>query len=282
MFSLILIAAVLAEPIVNRINSNPSSTWVATEYPRDVMSMSKLRRLASAKRSKESDYLSPAPTVPVNDLPESFDARAKWGSAILPVHDQGNCGASWAVVVADVIGNRIGIQGCPRGFMSTEEILSCDTSDQGCKGGSAINAWYYVHESFGLSTDSCIPYTSQEGKVPTCPAKCSNGSKIIRTYLYDAYAVNNLKQEVISRCIFDQGPLAMYLDAYEDFMNYKTGIYQHKEGKKLGGLYVLVLGWGVENNVPYWICQNGYFRILRGSNHCSCETEITYGLPDCL
>lgn len=48
-----------------------------------------------------------------------------------------------------------------------------------------------------------------------------------------------------------------------------------------------VLGWGVEDDTPYWLCanswntdwgDNGFFKILRGSDHCGIESEITAGL----
>jgi len=57
---------------------------------------------------------------------------------------------------------------------------------------------------------------------------------------------------------------------YEDFFNYKSGVYHHVYGKMEGGHAVKIVGWGVENDVPYWICANswdktwgedGFFRI---------------------
>ena len=31
-----------------------------------------------------------------------------------------------------------------------------------------------------------------------------------------------------------------------------AGVYEHKTGQYLGGHAVKILGWGVENEVPYW------------------------------
>jgi cathepsin B len=48
------------------------------------------------------------------------------------------------------------------------------------------------------------------------------------------------------------------------------------------------LGWGVEDGTPYWLVanswntdwgNNGYFKILRGSNECGIEDEIVAGIP---
>jgi len=56
----------------------------------------------------------------------------------------------------------------------------------------------------------------------------------------------------------------------------------------LGGHAVKLLGWGVENGVKYWLLANswnedwgaeGFFKILRGSNHCGIEGGLVAGTP---
>lgn len=55
------------------------------------------------------------------------------------------------------------------------------------------------------------------------------------------------------------------------------------------GHSVRIIGWGVENNIPYWTVANswgrlwgedGTFRILRGKNYCWFESFINSGIPD--
>lgn len=67
-----------------------------------------------------------------------------------------------------------------------------------------------------------------------------------------------------------------------------SGVYQHVTGQALGGHAIRILGWGVENDIPYWLIanswnsdwgDNGYFKILRGQDHCGIESMITAGLP---
>ena len=76
------------------------------------------------------------------------------------------------------------------------------------------------------------------------------------------------------------GPIEVTFSVYEDFLTYKSGIYQHVEGEKLGGHAVKLLGWGVENGVEYWKLANswnetwgedGFFRIVLGKNECGIE-----------
>lgn len=62
------------------------------------------------------------------------------------------------------------------------------------------------------------------------------------------------------------------------------GVYKHVEGKMLGGHAIRILGWGTENNTPYWLIanswntdwgNNGFFKILRGQDECGIEGQIS-------
>jgi len=70
--------------------------------------------------------------------------------------------------------------------------------------------------------------------------------------------------------IMANGPVETGFTVYRDFYNYTGGIYQHLSGSAMGGHAVKIIGWGVENNVDYWIVanswgsgwgENGFFRI---------------------
>lgn len=70
------------------------------------------------------------------------------------------------------------------------------------------------------------------------------------------------------------GPVEASFTVYEDFITYKSGVYQHKSGSALGGHAIKILGWGVLNGTNYWLCanswnpswgDNGYFMILRAT-----------------
>ncbi|KAJ9601788.1 hypothetical protein L9F63_000080, partial [Diploptera punctata] len=63
-------------------------------------------------------------------------------------------------------------------------------------------------------------------------------------------------------------------------------VYQHVYGRKRGRHAVKIIGWGVEksSNLPYWIIanswnytwgENGFFKIIRGSE---VENEFEYGV----
>merc|ERR1719468_1099388 len=89
------------------------------------------------------------------------------------------------------------------------------------------------------------------------------------------------------------GPIQVAFNVFKSFMSYKTGVY-HKhfwEALPLGGHAVKLVGWGLQEAIPYWIVANswgttwgeeGFFRILRGTNQCGIETRGPpyAGLPE--
>ncbi|KAK2952886.1 putative cathepsin B2 cysteine protease [Blattamonas nauphoetae] len=80
-------------------------------------------------------------TVPDEDiknaLPEEFDSRQRWPVEFAGIRDQGDCGSCWAFAITTVVADRDAIKGSPRGHLSAQDLVSCDTNDYGC-GGSEI------------------------------------------------------------------------------------------------------------------------------------------------
>jgi cathepsin B len=88
--------------------------------------------------------------------------------------------------------------------------------------------------------------------------------------------------------LMTNGPVEAAFTVYADFVNYKSGVYQHIEGPELGGHAIRMLGWGVENGTPYWLIanswnydwgMNGTFKMLRGEDHCGIESSVVAALP---
>ena len=71
-------------------------------------------------------------------------------------------------------------------------------------------------------------------------------------------------------------------------MVYKSGVYQHRFGQKVGAHAVKIIGWGVQNATKYWLVANswnedwgdkGFFKILRGVDECGIEDQGVAGIP---
>ena len=242
------------------------------------------------------------------DLPAEFDAREKWPNcpSIKEVRDQGCCGSCWAFGAVEAISDRNCIASNEKrtADISAEDVLSCCQScGDGCNGGYPDQAWkYWVNEGIvtgGLYQGTgCRPYSIQdcaheggEVETPECTKECVSGygkeySKD-KSYGKRAYEVSGVDQ--IRKELMDNGPLEVTFAVYRDFMDYTSGVYQRHSSDLTGYHAVKLIGWGEENGTPYWLCTNswntvwgdqGYFKILRGSNECEIESGIFGGEPD--
>ncbi|OTF79247.1 hypothetical protein BLA29_014489 [Euroglyphus maynei] len=95
-------------------------------------------------------------------------------------------------------------------------------------------------------------------------------------------------QSQIQHEIMTNGPVEAAFIVYSDFVNYKSGVYKRHSNQAMGGHAIKILGWGVENGTPYWLCANswnsdwgdeGFFKIYRGDDECGIESSIVAGMP---
>jgi cathepsin B len=95
----------------------------------------------------------------------------------------------------------------------------------------------------------------------------------------------------IRKEIYKWGPCTSGMMVYQDFIDWNgIGIYEYDGlSTKVGGHAIVLMGWGEENGKKYWIVRNswgsewgdkGYFKILRGSNHCEIEENVIVGFPN--
>lgn len=253
-----------------------------------------------------------------DDLPEQFDSRVQWPKCptISEVRDQGSCGSCWAFGAVEAMSDRVCIHSDAKVHFrfSADDLVSCCTScGFGCNGGFPGAAWsYWVRKGlvsggpYG-SNQGCRPYEispcehhvngtrppcdGEEGKTPKCTKQCQTSYnvdyKTDKHYGKSSYSVKRDEKKIRAE-IFKNGPVEGAFTVYEDLINYKEGVYQHVTGKMLGGHAIRILGWGTENGTKYWLIanswntdwgQNGFFKILRGENHCGIEGDISSGLP---
>jgi cathepsin B len=305
------------ESIITTIN-NMATTWEAGVNERfSDMNLHSVTRLLGALKTDESNKLAPKKVTVRSDLPENFNLREKWPQceSLQEVRDQSTCGSCWAFGAAEAMSDRICVasNGALQTRISTENLLSCCSScGDGCNGGWPSAAWEYFR-NHGLPTgglygdkQTCQPYSfapcdhhvkgkygpcsSEEFPTPACKHTCQAGyAKSFSQdlwYAASSYSVNG-EQEIMTE-LYEHGSVEGAFTVYEDFVNYKSGVYQHVTGSQLGGHAIKLIGWGVENGTKYWLCvnswnngwgDNGTFKILRGESHCGIEDEIVAGIP---
>lgn len=259
------------EDIVSQIKAK-ATTWTPVEVENNIFkdwTSEEIKRMLSlVPDAVDANQIPPREPVTAS-YPAAFDSRTQWPNCIHPIRDQQRCGSCWAFAGSEAFSDRLCIAGGPNVVMSPEDMVECDNWNNGCNGGNLWFAWRGL-VSRGLATDECVPYTSGDGKVPTCSSKCADGS-VKKRYKCNSYFYN--KGEDIKGKLMESGPMETGFSVYEDFMNYGGGIYTHTTGSFLGGHAVKIIGWGTENGTEYWIVANswgtswgekGFFRIARG------------------
>ncbi|BFZ21365.1 hypothetical protein BsWGS_24404 [Bradybaena similaris] len=314
-------STLLFEPLSDEeifyINNLSGATWKAGRnfYPHE---LARVKRMLGVNMAENMEYNRLHQTLKdiqvTGELPDNFDPRTKWPScpSLNEVRDQSNCGSCWAFGSAEAITDRICIKGGGQVHISAEDVNDCCKScGDGCNGGfpAGVYSWYVKQGivtggQYGTN-QGCKPYSlphcdhhttgkykpcTGDAKTPACHTACREGYN--KTYTEDkrkgssAYGIEGV--EKIMQDLVDNGPVTAAFTVYSDFLSYKSGVYKHTTGEELGGHAVKILGYGVENNVKYWLVANswnedwgdkGFFKILRGTDECGIESEISAGEP---
>lgn len=202
-------------------------------------------------------------------LPTAVDWRRH--HVVNAPRDQGNCGSCWTFAAIATIESAIAIRSGVLPQLSEQQLVDCATEGAGCDGGTADLAYDYVKDQ-GLCTEAQYPYTGSAGQC----ADQGCGSKW-RVVSYRDIPGN----ETALMAAVAQQPVAVGIEADQNvFQFYKGGIIRQGCGRNLDHAVVIV-GYGTEAGVPYWIVRNswgsgwgegGYVRIARGHNMCGIGT----------
>jgi cathepsin B len=295
MFKLVFVGTVMAVAMAEHpINQNiideikAKATWVPLELhenPLAAKSEEFIQGLLGLHLGQEEndsyEYLSP--TI-LKAVPDAFDARQEWPTCVHAIRDQQSCGSCWAFAGSEAMSDRVCIAsgGAENFVLSPEDFVECNTANMGCNGGYLGVTWKYL-ESTGIVTDSCLPYTSGNGKSGACPTSCSNSEAWVKHMCQAGTITKSTTVAEIKNDIYAHGPVETGFTVYGDFMNYKSGVYYHVSGLMKGGHAVKILGWGNAEGMDYWLCANswntswgedGFFRIKQGD--CGIDAA-TYG-----
>ncbi|KAL9229172.1 hypothetical protein vseg_004668 [Gypsophila vaccaria] len=199
-------------------------------------------------------------------VPGSVDWRKE--GAVTNVKDQGSCGACWAFSATGAIE---GINKIVTGSLlslSEQELIDCDRSyNQGCDGGVMDYAYQFVVSNHGIDTEDDYPYQATQ--------KTCDKNKLKRNVVtIDGYAdvTPNDENELLAAVAAQ--PVSVGICGSERaFQLYSKGIFSGPCSSNLDHA-VLIVGYGSENGVDYWIVKNswgrnwgmnGYIHMIRNS-----------------
>jgi len=216
--------------------------------------------------------------------PNVFDWRNS--GMVTPVKDQGQCGSCWAFSATETIESawmlKHKLTNVSMKPLAPQQIVDCDSSDDGCGGGDPPTAYQYVMSAGGQETNSDYPYTGQDGN---CAFK---STKVYARVANWAYACQNDDESQLLQSAFTYGPTSICVDA-NSWQDYDSGILTAWECAWIDMLdhCVQVVGWNLNAQTPYWSVrnswstdwgENGYIRLAYGQNTCGMAEEATYVL----
>ncbi len=150
---------------------------------------------------------------------------------------------------------------------SEQDLLSCSGAGS-CGGGSPSLAAEYIRGN-GIVTEDCFPYIAQDDPCFKCPDWIRRLSKITDW----GWVTQNAVSEEAIKIALQDGPLSFYMEVFNDFYFYDSGIYEPTVGAHYEGTHAVVLV-GYNEEAGCWICKNswgagwgndGYFRIKMGT-----------------
>ncbi|KAH9610918.1 hypothetical protein KSS87_008837 [Heliosperma pusillum] len=159
----------------------------------------------------------------------------------------GHCGSCWAFGAVESLSDRFCVHFNASFALSVNDLLACCgfLCGKGCNGGSPISAWRYLVQS-GVVSEACDPYFDTTGcshpgcvplyPTPQCPKKCADSNQIWEQTKHcgqNAYRIKSDPKDIMAE-VYQNGPVEVDFEVYEDFAHYKSGVYKHITGDYLG------------------------------------------------
>ena len=201
---------------------------------------------------------------------------------VTPVKNQSRCGSCVAfgcVAVMETAALLNGADEGPNVDLSEAHLFYCHGRYEGrtCETGWTPSRAFRYCVTPGIVTGICYPYdlTHQQ-----CDNVCPDWRDRLWTIdgVQGLYGVRDMERWIVRR-----GALTACMDVYADFRHYKSGIYEHVSGERVGGHCVALVGYDGQNRC--WIAKNswgdqwgesGFFRIRYGS--CRIDSWAVHGV----
>lgn len=216
------------------------------------------------------------------NMPNEFDWRSK--GVITPVKNQGDCGSCWSFSATGAMESIYTIKTGIQVSFSEQELIDCSNkyNDMGCNGGTMTGAFRYAIDN-GICHERDVPYDNTTHS-------CMKDSCKNKSFFTDCKILPSAAPLKMLRYIQNQ-PLSVAIQAnHPMFKFYKSGIITSIECGDTPDHGVLIVGYGSENGIDYWLVKNswgtdwgdhGYVKIGRDVSEnkygvCGITREVSF------
>jgi len=212
---------------------------------------------------------------------ETFDAPADYKpqgagvdwvakGAVTDVKNQGSCGSCWAFSTTGSIEGACQISTGTLTSLSEQNLVDCDSVDQGCNGGLMDYAFKFVKKNGGLCSEEDYKYKARGGRCKD--SKCDQKYGKLSGFTDVRGSSTSAMESAL-----DSQPVSIAIEADQgSFQLYTSGVLTSSGcGSRLDH-GVLAVGYGTDpSEGDYWKVKNswgsswgedGYIRMCRNCN----------------
>jgi len=182
-----------------------------------------------------------------------------WVDLFNEVRDQGRCGSCWAYAAISLVEAYYKKLYNTTVTLSEQNLIDCIgdlTGKSGCDGAGLATGLIYIKHK-GISTPESYPNTPAAGNCRADQVQKSD-VKVVFPLISWIWGVANIEAHL--KAYVAKGPVVVSINALSNFMNYKSGIYDDSEckGKSGANHAVVIVGYGTENGIDYWLIRNSW------------------------